>query len=92
MEFHHEDFCPHYFVSAPTHYLPMRHTALFLLASFFLLPAALSAAEPSRGTVIMVSSIGGWVLFSSGSVVMREMRKARQKAESESAQQEQPKN
>jgi hypothetical protein len=58
----------------------MRYTIFFVLASLCLLPSAVGAAEPSRGTVIMVSSIGGWVLFSSGSVLLREQRKAREKA------------
>lgn len=57
----------------------MRNYLSFALAFFCLLPVSLSAAEPTRGTVIMVSSIGGWVLFSSGSVVLRELRKAREK-------------
>jgi hypothetical protein len=53
------------------------------MGALCLLPITLTAAEPSRGTVIMVSSIGGWVLFSSGSIALREMRRSRQKAEDE---------
>lgn len=69
----------------------MRNIVLFAFVSLCMLPAALSADEPSRGTVIMVSSIGGWVLFSSGSVMLREMRRAREKAENERQNQKQPK-
>lgn len=68
----------------------MRTLLSFALVSLCLLPATLSAAEPSRGTVIMVSSIGGWVLFSSGSVLLREQRKAREKAAAEAAKQKEP--
>ncbi|HEY9250180.1 MAG TPA: hypothetical protein VIO38_13655 [Rariglobus sp.] len=68
----------------------MRSCLAFVLASLCLLPASLSAAEPSRGTVIMVSSIGGWVLFSSGSVLLREQRKAREKAAAEEAKKNTP--
>jgi hypothetical protein len=38
----------------------------------------------------MVSSIGGWVLFSSGSVLLREQRKAREKAAAEEAKKNTP--
>jgi len=58
----------------------MRSPLSFALVSLCLLPATLAANEPSRGTVIMVSSIGAWVLFSSGSVLLRNQRKTREKA------------
>jgi hypothetical protein len=64
---------------------------LYAMAALCLLPITLTAAEPSRGTVIMVSSIGGWVLFSSGSIALREMRRSRQKAENESQLPKEPK-
>lgn len=68
----------------------MRSLLSFALVTLCLLPAGLAAAEPARGTVIMVSSIGGWVLFSSGSMVLRGMRKARQKAADEAAAKKDP--
>jgi hypothetical protein len=64
---------------------------LYAMGVLCLLPVSLTAAEPSRGTVIMVSSIGGWVLFSSGSIALREMRRSRQKAEEESQLSKEPK-
>jgi hypothetical protein len=64
---------------------------LYAMGALCLLPMTLTAAEPSRGTVIMVSSIGGWVLFSSGSIALREMRRTRQKAETETNEPNQPK-
>lgn len=70
----------------------MRSLLLFPFVSLCLLPATLAAGEPSKGTVIMVSSIGGWVLLSSGSILLREQRKAREKAAAEAAKQKnQPK-
>jgi len=57
------------------------------MMSLCLLPVSLAAAEPSKGTVIMVSSIGGWVLFSSGSVLLKEQKRAREKAAQEAAKQ-----
>lgn len=65
----------------------MRATLLFALISLCLSPLSLAAAEPSKGTVIMVSSIGGWVLFSSGSVLLKEQKRAREKAAQEAAKQ-----
>jgi hypothetical protein len=63
----------------------------YVMGALCLLPVSLTAGEPSRGTVIMVSSIGGWVLFSSGSIALREMRRSRQKAETDTAERKQPK-
>lgn len=57
----------------------MRSPLVFAFVSLLLLPATLFADEPAKGTVILVSSIGGWVILSSGSVILREQRKAREK-------------
>lgn len=45
-----------------------------LISSLFISPALLSAAEPGKGTVITIASIGGWVLFSSTGLMLRRQR------------------
>jgi hypothetical protein len=53
------------------------HTTL-ALASFLALPSRLLAEEPSSGTLIMISSIGAWVLAAAAFVGIRRFRRARQ--------------
>lgn len=45
-----------------------------LFSALFMSPAVLSAAEPGKGTVITIASIGGWVLFSSTGLMLRRQR------------------
>lgn len=48
----------------------------FLVLSFFI-PVVCNAGEPSKGTVIMISSVSGWLLLSSGFFLWKEIRKER---------------
>jgi hypothetical protein len=45
-----------------------------LVSSLFISPVLLSAAEPGKGTVITIASIGGWVIFSSAGLMLRRQR------------------
>lgn len=47
------------------------------VASFLAMPSLLLADEPSSGTLIMISSIGAWVLAAAAFVGMRRFRRAR---------------
>ena len=46
---------------------------LFLL----LTPAVAMAGEPSKGTVIMISGVSGWLVLSSGFVLWQEIKRGR---------------
>jgi hypothetical protein len=48
---------------------------LFLIA--LLIPAFCSAGESSKGTVIMISSVSGWLLISSGVIFVKELKRNR---------------
>jgi hypothetical protein len=50
-------------------------TRLFSLLSFIFLPAILQAEEPSNGTLIMISSIGGWFILWSLFIYLRRIIK-----------------
>ncbi|AHF90588.1 hypothetical protein OPIT5_10625 [Opitutaceae bacterium TAV5] len=54
----------------------MRNLSLYAVLSACLLPSTLLADEPSRGTVVMVSSIGIWVVFSSVFMIRKRHREA----------------
>ena len=56
----------------------MKFHTTFALVSFLTLPSRLLAEEPSSGTLIMISSIGAWVLAAAAIVGMRRLRRARQ--------------
>jgi len=49
--------------------------SLALLFLFF--PAICNAGESSKGTVIMISSVSGWLVLSSGVLLWREIRRSR---------------
>jgi hypothetical protein len=40
-------------------------------------PSLAFAGEPTKGTVIMISSVSGWLLLSSGFLLWKEFRKSR---------------
>ena len=44
---------------------------------FLFLPSICSAGEPSKGTVIMISGVSGWLLISSGCLLWKEIRRDR---------------
>jgi hypothetical protein len=48
------------------------------IASLLASPTLLLADEPSSGTLIMISSIGAWVLAAAAFVGIRRFRRARQ--------------
>ena len=50
----------------------------FLASIFVLSPSLLIAGEPSSGTLIMISSIGAWVLVAGALIGFRRFRRARQ--------------
>lgn len=54
--------------------LPMSPRLFAFVSSLFMSPALLSAAEPGKGTVITIASIGGWVIFSSTGLMLRRQR------------------
>jgi heme O synthase-like polyprenyltransferase len=56
----------------------MKSRILTLLSSFLAIPSLLLAEEPSSGTLIMISSIGAWVLAAAAFVGIRRFRRARQ--------------
>lgn len=53
----------------------MRSSLAYILGTLCLLPTAACADEPAKGTLIMISSVGGWVIFSSVGMAMRERRR-----------------
>ncbi|AHF89662.1 hypothetical protein OPIT5_04880 [Opitutaceae bacterium TAV5] len=54
----------------------MRNFALYAVLSAYLLPSTLMADEPARGTVVMVSSIGTWVVITSIFMIRKRHREA----------------
>ncbi|RRJ96219.1 hypothetical protein Ga0100231_021910 [Opitutaceae bacterium TAV4] len=54
----------------------MRSLSFFAALSACLLPSSLMANEPARGTVVMVSSIGLWVLISTCFMIRRRAHKS----------------
>lgn len=52
----------------------MKIRVFAVLSSFVVLPSFLTAAEPSKGTVITIASIGAWVVFSSTGLMLRRKR------------------
>ena len=56
----------------------MNYTTTFALASLFAMPSLLFAEEPSSGTLIMISSIGAWVLAAVAIIGIRRFRRTRQ--------------
>ncbi|AHF92746.1 hypothetical protein OPIT5_23615 [Opitutaceae bacterium TAV5] len=56
--------------------MKVRLLSLYAALSALLLPTSLLADEPSRGTVVMVSSIGTWVILSSIFTIRKRHRKA----------------
>ena len=48
------------------------------ISSFLTLPSLLLAEEPSSGTLIMISSIGTWVIAAVAIIGIRRFRRARQ--------------
>ena len=48
-----------------------------IIFATFLIPLICGAGEPSKGTVIMISSVSGWLLLSSGLVFWKEIRRNR---------------
>jgi len=55
----------------------MRFQNCFLLLSLLLLPVVSYAGESSKGTVIMISGVSGWLLLSSAFIFWKEIRKSR---------------
>ena len=47
------------------------------LLACFLTPFLLNAGESSKGTVIMISSVSGWLLLSSAFVLWKEIKRGR---------------
>lgn len=52
---------------------------IFKKALFFLLltPAIAMAGESSKGTVIMISGVSGWLVLSSGFILLKEIQRGR---------------
>jgi len=48
-----------------------------VLALLYLAPSFAFAGEPSKGTVIMISSVSGWLVLSSGFLLWKEIRRNR---------------
>lgn len=57
----------------------MKIPNLALLALFFLTPLIGSAGELGKGTVIMISSVSGWLVLCSGFILVQEIRRSRSK-------------
>lgn len=55
----------------------MKLSNFALLALIFLTPLICAAAEPGKGTVIMISGASGWLVLSSGFILWKEIRKSR---------------
>ncbi|MBT61614.1 MAG: hypothetical protein CML13_00170 [Puniceicoccaceae bacterium] len=51
------------------------YNRFLLFLSFFCVPALLQAGESAKGTVIMISSVSGWLLLSSAVLLWKEIRK-----------------
>ncbi|CAA6690080.1 MULTISPECIES: hypothetical protein [unclassified Lentimonas] len=48
-----------------------------ILLALFIAPFSLSAGESSKGTVIMISGVSGWLLLSSAFVLWKELKRGR---------------
>ena len=57
------------------------NSPLMKLKTYFTLlclsPTLALAGEPSKGTVIMISGVSGWLVVSSGFLLWKEIRKSR---------------
>lgn len=55
----------------------MKISKSILLLATFLFPMSLLAGEPSKGTVIMLSSASAWVVITSGLIFFKQWRQIR---------------
>ena len=55
--------------------MPLKAHFIFLC----LTPSLALAGEPSKGTVILISGVSGWLVVSSAFVLWKEIRKSRHK-------------
>jgi len=55
----------------------MRISNFTLILFALLAPAVCSANEVSRGTVIMISSVSGWILLTSAALLWKEIKRNR---------------
>ncbi len=55
----------------------MKIANISLIVITLLLPTLSVAGEPSKGTVIMISSVSGWLLLSSAVLFWKEVRRGK---------------
>ena len=55
----------------------MKLSNFTLLALIFLTPLVCAAGEPSKGTVIMISGVSGWLVVSSGLILWKEIKRGK---------------
>lgn len=55
----------------------MKTKFLYLFLSAMMLPSLAMAGEPSKGTLIMMSSVGGWIFVTSGLMFFKEAKRVR---------------
>ena len=55
--------------------MKIQNSLLLLIA--FAAPAVLGAYEPSKGTIIMISSVSGWMVLCSVLILWKELKRSR---------------
>ncbi|HBR94933.1 MAG TPA: hypothetical protein DEA90_12300 [Opitutae bacterium] len=55
--------------------MKIQNLGLFLIT--LLIPAMCFAGESSRGTVIMISGVSGWLVVSSGFILWKEIKRGK---------------
>ena len=55
--------------------MKLLNCSLLLLA--FAVPMLVNAGEPSKGTIIMISGVSGWMLLCSGFILWKELKRSR---------------
>lgn len=55
----------------------MKTKFLYLFLSVMMLPSLAMAGEQSKGTLIMMSSVGGWIFVTSGLMFFKEAKRVR---------------
>src|SRR5690606_38008056 len=69
---------------APTEIMKIQNAVILLIV--FLVPSFSFAGEQAKGTLILISSVSGWILLSSGVLLVKEYRRVRTLKQSKPAE------